>query len=276
MSRVVIVGAGWLGKPLAQSLLQKKIKVSATRTKMEGVEALSQLGIPSFLCDLNQPKELTEQLFQRQCDTIIGCFPPGFRRGQGDEYAHYWGNLVTHAKAAGVRKIIMVSSTTVYPNRIQSMREQDATYAQAFGSEEFSSNARVMLQAEQCVIDSGLDYVIIRCSGLFGPERHPGRFATKLSSVSSMAPANMLHLKDAIGIIEFALNHLSNEVINATTPKTVSKAEFYAAAISTMGGEVSLPPINDRPDKEIVSDRLIELGYQFYYSNTLEALSDNE
>ncbi|MCA2018364.1 NAD(P)H-binding protein [Vibrio tritonius] len=276
MSRVVIIGAGWLGKPLAQSFLQKKIKVSATRTQMEGVEALSQLGIPSFLCDLNQPKELTEQLFQRQCDVIIGCFPPGFRRGQGDEYAHYWGNLVTHAKAAGVRKIVMVSSTTVYPNRIQAMHESDATYSQALDSEDFSTNARIMLQAEQCVIDSGLEYVIVRCSGLFGPDRHPSRFVNKLSSVSSTAPANMLHLKDAIGIIEFAVNHLINEVINATTPKTVSKAEFYAAAISKMSEEVSLPPIQDRPDKRIVCDRLIELGYQFNYSNTLEALSENE
>ncbi|MZI95190.1 NAD(P)H-binding protein [Vibrio sp. CAIM 722] len=276
MSRVVIIGAGWLGQPLAQSLLKQQMKVSVTKTQMAGVEMLAKQGIPSFLCNLTTPDALTEQLFQRQCDTVIGCFPPGFRRGNGDEYAHYWGNLVTHAHAAGVKKIIMISSTSVYPNLGQIMHEEDASYSLALNNDTFTDNARILLKAEQCVIDSGLDYVIIRCSGLFGADRHPARFATRLKSVSSEAPANMLHQKDAIGITEFSLRHLSRQVINATTPNTVSKAQFYQAALDIIGSKEPLPPINDLPDKQIVSDKLIRLGYSFHYTNTLEALSDNE
>ncbi|MFA0521664.1 SDR family NAD(P)-dependent oxidoreductase, partial [Vibrio sp. 10N.222.55.E8] len=84
------------------------------------------------------------------------------------------------------------------------------------------------------VMDSGLDFTILRFSGLIGPNRHPSRFASKLKQVSSQAPANMLHLDDAIGSVNFAIEQLHNEVVNVTTPNTVSKAEFYAAALKSV------------------------------------------
>ena len=133
-----------------------------------------------------------------------------------------------------------------------------------------------MLQAEQHVIDSGLDYVIVRCSGLIGPKRHPSRFAARLAQVSQLAPANMLHQKDAIGALIFASEKLSNQVVNATTPQTVSKAEFYQAALAAAELDSPLPPIVDIADKRILSDKLSQLGYQFHYSHTLEALALNE
>lgn len=152
------------------------------------------------------------------------------------------------------------------------MYEQDASLELATNNDEFSANAKKMLQAEQTVIDSGLDYVIVRCSGLIGPDRHPARFASRLKQVSRLAPANMLHLYDAIGATVFAIEHLNHTVVNATTPATVSKAEFYQAALKAANLDEELPPIVDVADKRIVSDKLIKAGYKFHYSHTLEAL----
>jgi NAD dependent epimerase/dehydratase family enzyme len=82
----------------------------------------------------------------------------------------------------------------------------------------------------------------------------------------------MLHLYDAIGASVFAIEHLNHTVVNATTPATVSKAEFYQAALKAANLDEELPPIVDVADKRIVSDKLIKAGYKFHYSHTLEAL----
>lgn len=129
-----------------------------------------------------------------------------------------------------------------------------------------------MLQAEQYVIDSGIDYVIVRCSGLIGSDRHPSRFAMRLKQVSRKAPANMVHQNDAVAATAFALNQIDNEVVNATTPNTVSKAEFYQAAITQSDLDIALPPVTETADKRILADKLVALGYQFQFNSTLDAL----
>ncbi|CAM3110409.1 hypothetical protein VIOR103205_13680 [Vibrio ordalii] len=73
-----------------------------------------------------------------------------------------------------------------------------------------------------------------------------------------------------------ASEKLSKQIVNATTPQTVSKAEFYQAALAAAELDSPLPPIVDIADKRILSDKLSQLGYQFHYSHTLEALALNE
>ncbi|ADT86808.1 NAD(P)H-binding protein [Vibrio furnissii] len=276
MTHIAIIGAGWLGLPLAKHLQSLGYQVSASRTSQQGVDELTQHGIHGFICDLSQSDHLADIIASLGCDTVVGSFPPGFRRGQGAEYAKQWQDLSNAAQVAQCKKLVMVSSTTVYPDRAEPMNEAKATLALALSEPDFSANAKVMLQAEQSIIDSGLDYAIVRCSGLIGPSRHPARFAARLKQVSALAPANMLHLTDAVGAVTFAVEHLSREVVNATTPNTVSKAEFYQAALQAAASNEALPPVVQIADKQIVSDKLVQAGYQFHYSHTLEAFNGDE
>ncbi|WP_394247305.1 NAD-dependent epimerase/dehydratase family protein [Vibrio profundi] len=280
MKSIVIIGAGWLGQPLAKHLINLKHSVCATKTTDEGSQALVQENIPShtFQFNIQHPEtsinQLTELLREKHADTIIGCFPPGFRKGAGDEYAQYWEQVVQSANLAQVSQIVMVSSSTVYPNLAKKMYEHDASLELSEKETSFSDNAKIMLQAEEFVIQSGLQYNIVRCSGLVGSNRHPSRFVSKLKQVSSSAPANMLHLKDAVGAVAFTLTQTQSCILNATTPKTVSKAEYYQAALVSVGSDSPLPKVVSTPDKEIMPDKIQALGYQFHYQSTLETLHE--
>ncbi|CAH1520575.1 Pyridine nucleotide-disulfide oxidoreductase family protein [Vibrio owensii] len=275
MANTLIVGAGWLGTPLAQTLIDQGHQVTVTRRSQTRLDEFPLTSVQPALLDLNEPhsqQQLIELIEQHQIERIVGAFPPGFRKGNGQEYAQQWQRLVSAAKQSSVNKLLMVSSTTVYPNLAVDMKEEDATLALAQTSEHFSDNARIMLQAEQYVIDSGIDYVIVRCSGLIGSDRHPSRFAMRLKQVSRKAPANMVHQNDAVAATAFALNQIDNEVVNATTPNTVSKAEFYQAAITQSDLDIALPPVTETADKRILADKLVALGYQFQFNSTLDAL----
>jgi nucleoside-diphosphate-sugar epimerase len=84
----------------------------------------------------------------------------------------------------------------------------------------------------------------------------------------------MLHLDDAIDVVDFAMNQLHNEIVTVTTPNTVSKAEFYAAALKSTNSCEPLPPVVDTPDKLISSKKIVDLGYSFKFNSTLDALYD--
>ncbi len=274
MNHVAIIGTGWLGEPLAQQFIKQGCHVLATRRSPARLQPLIKQGINCAEVDLATitPQQLSKLFQQHRIQTVIGCFPPGFRQGRGSDYLPHWQTLSEAASLAHIDKLIMISSTTVYPARAQDMREENASLSLAQTSTDFSAKASTMLKAEQCVIDSGLSYVIIRCSGLIGPERHPARFVAHLKQVSDQAPANMLHLDDAVDITVFAASSLSNEIINATTPDTVSKAQFYRQALLSQQSTVSLPAISNNKDKRILADKLVQLGYSFHYQNTLDTL----
>lgn len=278
MTTVSIIGAGWLGKPLALHLQQQGYRVFASKTHPQGVEALLKSGLNGFICQLPESNQsddylaLINILKQQECDVVVGCFPPGFRHGNGEEFAQRWKYLTHAAQEAKVNKIIMISSTTVYPTTDATVYESDATLALAQNNSNFSRSATTMLQAEQCVVDCGIEFVIIRCSGLIGPQRHPSRFVSKLKQVSTAAPANMLHLEDAVNCTVFTIQNVSNQIINATCPETVNKAEFYQAALNAAGSTETLPTRVDSPDKRISPQKIIDLGYSFHFYHTLDAL----
>ncbi|EGR4671689.1 NAD(P)H-binding protein [Vibrio parahaemolyticus] len=275
MANTLIVGAGWLGTPLAQALLVEGHDVVITRRSQARLDERPSTIANAALLDLNDEnaaQKLDEIIQSNHIERIVGAFPPGFRRGSGREYTQQWSTLVKAAKQHAIEKLVMISSTTVYPNLPTEMKEESASLALAQTHPNFSDNAKIMLEAEQSVIDSGINYAILRCSGLIGPDRHPARFAMRLKQVSRKAPANMLHQSDAVAVAQFALDHLSNQIINVTTPHTVSKAEFYQAAITKSGAEISLPPVTEDADKHILADKLVSLGYQFRFNSTLDAL----
>ncbi|MBA5762485.1 NAD(P)H-binding protein [Vibrio sp. 404] len=273
MKRIGIIGGGWLGLPLGQFFTNLGHYVVITKTTKSGAADVSDQGLTSAIVNLEDSvQQNIDTLTPHQLDTLIGSFPPGFRKGKGEEYAEYWANLIAIAQGLAVSKLIMVSSTTVYPNRADNMSEEMASLALALEADDFSDSAKVMLRAEQKLINSGLDYAIVRCSGLVGPNRNPARFVSHLRQVSDQAPANMLHLTDAIGAVSFATLHVNNQIVNATTPNTTNKAAFYQMAIERSGYDATLPPIVHTADKRICAEKLVELGYKFHFQHTLEII----
>ncbi|GAB7220453.1 NAD-dependent epimerase/dehydratase family protein [Vibrio comitans] len=277
MTAVLIIGAGWLGRPLAKQLSASHHTVHVTNSSHESTKQSVELGLTAHQLQLPLPstQSLASLIKQSQIDVVIGCITPGFRRSttpDWDSYAKNWQQICEAAKQGGASKVIMISSTAAYSSRSKAMREEDANLELAVGNNEFSDKSRALLQAEQRVIDCGMDYVVIRCSGLVDEIRHPSRFATRLRSVSRNAPANMLHRVDAVGVVEFAVNHIKQDIINASTPNTCDKAQFYQAAIESRDLDITLPEIVDTPDKRIDSSKSVELGYQYHYQHTLDLL----
>lgn len=276
--KVVVIGGGWLGVPLAIELEKSGHTVVISKTSPEGAEALNNLGFSTEVVNLggDSTQAIIERLKSYSPEVIIGCFPPGFRAAQADvhsaSYQQKWHQLTEVAEHLEVNKLVMISTTGVYPSVDKTMTEESVT----LNDSHLSDKSRKLLMAEHCVLECAVPATVLRCSGLFGPKRHPARFVRHMKSVSDNAPANMVHLVDVIGAVDFLLTRGEQQIFNVTTPNTVSKATFYQHAIGTLGhasqAPLALPSINHHPDKLIVSDKLVQHGYRFYYQHVYEAL----
>jgi len=267
--KLTVLGAGWLGLPLAKSLQMQGYQVTVTRSSAVGCRQTAAQGLSCQPCMLGEPisNEQAESIFKT--DMLIVTFPPGFRQpSQGKDYLKKWRQVIELANQYSVKNIMMTSSTAVYPEIDAVMTEDDACA--------YNEKSEILLAAESLLkTEFNGDYLVLRLAGLFGPDRHPARFVNKLKQLNQNAPANMLHLDDAVGAINFLIqNKIVNQTLNISSPEFISKADFYQAAAFDKNESITLPIITKGPkNKQISSQKLIDLGYSFCFKNAAQAFN---
>lgn len=223
-SRVGVLGCGWLGLPLAVSLLKDGFRVSGSTTSEEKINTLKRENIKPFLISLNEEKiEGSISTFLQQVDILIINVPPKLRSANSENYVKKIQLLHQEVKKAKIQKILFVSSTAVYGNVQGEVTE--ATLPQP----ETESGKQLLATEKIFQNDRELKTTIIRFGGLIGPNRHP---VTVLSGRQGLtngnAPINLIHLIDCIKVItEILKQSWWNEIINGVYPEHPSKQSYY-------------------------------------------------
>lgn len=269
MATISVLGGGWLGYPLALRLLTLGYQVNLSKTSLSAHDKLAAEKLKLFECQVMADGIQGDISSFFKSDILIVTFPPGFKKQQGATYLDKWTHIIKQANEQGIKKIIMTSSTGVYPDEIEIAKESDAC--------DFSDKSGILLSVEQLLkTQFNGDYLILRLAGLFNQTRHPGNFVKRMRTLSSKAAANMLHLDDAIGAILYLIEqNAANQTFNLSSPEYVSKYEFYQAAVNKLKPkpeDADFPVINQNPGKQIDSAKIINFGYRFIYPNAKNAL----
>ncbi|TVZ16436.1 NAD-dependent epimerase/dehydratase family protein [Maribacter sp. MAR_2009_72] len=224
-TKIGIIGCGWLGLPLATSLIGKGHVVKGTTTSKDKLELLKKNGIEPF------PITLTENNIQGPIEdflhtitTLIIDVPPKLRgKGPKESYIAKIQLLHEAIKKSSVQNIIFTSSTAVYGDVEGMVNEKSLPVPN-------TSSGKQLVQCEQLFKnDSSLKTTIIRFGGLIGPGRHPiTMLAGKQNLNGGTAPVNLIHLDDCIGIIETIIetDHFG-DTINAVYPEHPTKQDYY-------------------------------------------------
>src|SRR5690606_35175317 len=116
------IGCGWLGLPLAKTLLKSSFLVKGSTTNPEKIEVLEQSGIVPFLIQLESEKPIGKIKDFLNVDLLIINVPPGRASNDADSYVDRLLGLKNEVLLSSVRKIIFISSTSVYAenNGVQS------------------------------------------------------------------------------------------------------------------------------------------------------------
>lgn len=221
---IAVLGCGWLGLPLAISLIKEGYKVSGSTTSEKKLTHLKKQQIEPFLITLSEEGiQGTISDFLFGIDTIIINVPPKLRGTNSENYIKKIRLLHQEVKKSEVSKVIFVSSTSVYGDIIGDVTETSIPQPMTASGEQLLAAENIFKN------DTDLKTTIIRFGGLIGPNRHPITTISGRQGLSNgNAPVNLIHLNDCIRIISCILKHSWwNEVINGVHPEHPSKQKYY-------------------------------------------------
>ncbi len=264
MKNISILGIGWLGLPLAKNLLQMGYRVKGSTTSAEKLSKLSAGGIAGFQLAV-EPEGISGDIkgFLEETEVLIIDIPPGMRRDPKKRFSEGIGKLASEIEIAGVKKVIFVSSISVYQET-----ESFPIYTEATAPNATTAAGTELGAAEEILLkNSFFKTTILRFGGLFGGDRQPVKYLAGRSGLGDpLGPVNLIGQQDCIGIILKILEKdIFGTVYNAVYPLNPPREQYYQQKATAMGLE---KPVFDhsKPSKGKVisaSKLMRELEYEF-------------
>lgn len=262
MTQISILGCGWLGLPLAKSLLQNGFSIKGSTTSLEKISLLELEGITPFLVRLEE-QQISASVadFLADSQILIINIPPKLRGGSTENFVAKITTLLPFIENSTVEKVLFVSSTSVYGEDNEFVSEASVLNPDTEGGRQLAIVENVLQK------NSRFQTTILRFGGLINDERNPVRFLSGRENIENPdAPINLIHQDDCIGIIEkiIALNSW-DKTYNAVAPFHPTRQEYYTQKATELN--LALPKfaaLNTIVGKTILNNKVIEvLDYSF-------------
>lgn len=260
---IAIAGMGWLGQPLAYRLSGLGYTVKGSVTSVEKTTKLQQNGFDAYPVVISESGIQGEvKALLKDADYLIIMIPPGLRGNTGADYVLKMTHFLEEIKKATVRKVILVSSTSVYDDSQGKVTEKIEPKPETIAGKQLRQVEELFINSEE------LETTVVRFGGLFGGSRNPAKYLAGRKDLSDgNAPVNLINREDCINILIGILKQDAfGTTFNAVNPHHPKKADYYIQKANEMGLE---PPSfadgnSDEVFKRVDSENLNSiLGYVF-------------
>ena len=271
--KIAILGCGWLGLPLAKSLLSKGYEVKGSTTSESKLDVLKNAGISPFQIQLEEHQiigNITD--FLKETDVLVIDIPPGLRREFSTSLEMTFVNkvktLIPFIEKSGIQKVVFVSSTSVYGDGFQIVEITEETQP----NPDTESGKQLVIAETILQSNSYFKTTVIRFGGLLGDDRHPIKFLAGRTNVENPdAPVNMIQREDCIGIIEEILKQVQhdnwewNQTFNAVAPQHPTRKAYYHKKAEIFNLPLPTFAEDSKSKGKIISSKKVEtiLGYSF-------------
>ncbi|MEO1096612.1 MAG: SDR family oxidoreductase [Bacteroidota bacterium] len=259
---ISILGCGWLGMALGRKMAQNEyFQVKGSTTTRIKLNLIEQAKIQAYLLDLSDHSP--DDFFL--CDVMVVTIPPSIPL-----FREKIKKVIEQLENHKVKKVVFVSTTSVYPNLNREVVERDAEYIKSQ-----HSGVTMLSIEDQFRNCTGFQTTIIRFAGLYGPGREPGRFLAGKSNLrGAQSPVNLIHQDDCVEIIsEIIKQNVWGETLNACSDVHPTRKEFYKKAALVREFE---PPIflDQSASFKIVSSEKLKsvLNYSFIHPNPIDSI----
>lgn len=269
--KISILGCGWLGLPLAKSLLSKGYEVKGSTTSESKLEVLKNAGILPFQIQLEEHQIIGNiEDFLKEIDVLVIDIPPGLRREISSSNEMTFVNkvktLIPFIEKSGIQKVIFVSSTSAYSDSFPIVEITESTQP----NPDTESGKQLVIAETLLQSNPHFKTTVIRFGGLVGDDRHPVKFLAGRTNVENPdAPVNMIQREDCIGIIEEILKQVQydnwGEIFNAVAPQHPSRKEYYHKKAELFNLPLPTFAENSESKGKIISSKKVEtiLDYSF-------------
>ncbi|MFZ2284848.1 MAG: NAD(P)-binding domain-containing protein [Lutibacter sp.] len=246
--QISILGCGWLGKPLAVSLIKNGFAIKGSTTSEAKLSEFQEIGITPFLINIDA---ITHNIVAfLDSEILIVALPSKDIEG--------FKNVICHIEKSAIKKVIFISSTSVYGNSEELVTEESETLPSALTTIEMLFKNSIHFET-----------TIIRFAGLFGYHRKPGNFfkdGRKIPNPDGFV--NMIHQDDCVQVIEKIIEKNAwNQIFNGCADTHPTRKEFYTKSTLDIG--LKLPEFEEveQAQKKIISNKkskeILHLNYQY-------------
>ena len=250
--KIVIIGSGWLGTPLAEQLSNSGHSVSVTYRNNEPTVSST---VRAFrLSDWSVELKLA----LGEADRIVFAFPPP----KTETNTHAKACLEIASLANESCRFLFTSTTGAYP-------DGDFTYTE---ETDLSDETNKHLETERELSAKLNDRLtIVRLAGLVGGNRFPARnMSLSGKTYNGSEKVNLLHLTDAIGVFSFLIEEdIRIPLLNACSPLHPEKGAYYSWMAEKLG--IAPPLFENGPQGKVISSALsVALGYKYEYADPFD------
>ena len=266
MTKISILGCGWLGLPLAKAMIAKGFSVNGSTTSVEKLSVLENSGINPFLIALSENKTTGNVSDFLENSEILSIDVPPKLRGSGTEnFVSKIRNIIPFIEKSSVENVLFISSTSVY-------NENDAFVTEETIPKPDTEGGKQLLETE-LLLQSNINFktTVLRFGGLIGEDRHPIKFLAGRENLDNPdASINLIHQEDCVGIIlKIIANDAWNETFNAVAPSHPTRELYYTQKALDLN--LALPKFNHKNPsigKTILSSKIeTVLKYTFTKPN---------
>ncbi|MFV8334952.1 SDR family NAD(P)-dependent oxidoreductase [Flavobacterium sp. RSP29] len=241
MTKISILGCGWLGLPLAKAMIAKGFSVNGSTTSVEKLSVLENSGIDPFLIALSENKTTGNVSdFLKNSEILIIDVPPKLRGSGTENFVSKIRNIIPFIEKSSVENVLFISSTSVY-------NENDAFVTEETIPKPDTEGGKQLLETEQ-LLQSNINFktTVLRFGGLIGEDRHPIKFLAGRENLDNPdASINLIHQEDCVGIIlKIIANNAWNETFNAVAPSHPTRELYYTQKALDLN--LALPKFNHK------------------------------
>jgi nucleoside-diphosphate-sugar epimerase len=261
--QILIAGCGDVGSTLGLSLIAAGHKVRGLRRTINQLPA----GIQGIAGDLADPASLKGKL--GRCDILVYCAAAS-RHDEAGYRSAYVDGLANVLAALPERPhhLLFTSSSGVY-------HQADGSWVnESSPTEPARFSGRIMLEAEQQALNSGIDTTLVRFSGIYGPGRNHLINQVRSGLGAPLEPAhysNRIHRDDCAGVLQHLIGlRLQNRPLHSLylasddEPATLHDVMQWLA--SELGVSIRETASARRTgSKRCENARLRASGYRFLY-----------
>lgn len=247
MKKISILGAGWLGSPLALQLKNNGHKVKVSTTTPEKISFFEENGIESFIINVGSGADIsnTDKLLA-DTDLLIVTIPPGRTQNVEENYVDKIKFVIPFIEKHHIKEVLYTSSTTVYLSLKGNVDEETPIIPVAEMDKQIVEIENMLLN------NPSFNASVLRLGGLIGEDRHPVHFIVKREVIEDANnPVNMVHRKDIIRFVEkMTEQEIPNEIFNIVAPIQHNRRDFYTQEANKLG-LYPLPQFIDNPNADM-------------------------
>jgi len=265
--KISILGCGWLGLPLAVSLIDDGHDVNGSTRNAGKLGDIKEQGINPFLLELSPELNCENDSEFFDTEILILNIPPERRDDIVEFHPAQIQSIIDAVNSSTVKNVVFTSSTSVYPELNREVTEIETKEPQ-------KNSGRALKIAEDLLLgESGFKTTVLRLAGLVGYDRNPRNFLKKRRVIHKInSPVNLVHRDDCIGVIlEIIKRGIWGEVFNVCCDFHPKRIDFYKSEAEKAGLKIEDHGEMATSDYKLVSNKKLKnsLEYSFKYPDPL-------